>query len=345
MQNQTLRQTKKKEQYIFLLIAFALPFLMGIPLAIANTLGKETSVFATAQMFYPAAGLIAAKLICDKGNDLLPQKFFTGYLILTASMLLWCFINFFVDNGVSEAGQSILIMVGALVVGVLCLSEKEERLRAYRLKWDNGKLSLAILLLFIALYFFKSLLESFLMGEPGKVVDRSAVQCVWFMVLIAVNFIFSFPAFLGEEYGWRCYFQPLLQKKFGLIKGVFVFGMLWGLWHLPLDLFYYPSMDPSIPVKPIYNVFMHQIVCISLGTFMAYAYMKTNNVWLPALIHCFNNNLSAVVVGSGTGSWSEIGICALIYAVLFLPFLCSKVFRQPPDESELCTEKEQQRQF
>lgn len=168
MQNQTLRQTKKKEQYIFLLIAFALPFLMGIPLAIANTLGKETSVFATAQMFYPAAGLIAAKLICNKGNDLLPKKFFTGYLILTASMLLWCFINFFVDNGVSEAGQSILIMVGALVVGVLCLSEKEERLRAYRLKWDNGKLSLAILLLFIALYFLRVCSNRSLWANLGR---------------------------------------------------------------------------------------------------------------------------------------------------------------------------------
>ena len=40
-----------KEMLIFLLVAFGMPFLMGIPLAIAQRAGYNTDVFPNAQMF------------------------------------------------------------------------------------------------------------------------------------------------------------------------------------------------------------------------------------------------------------------------------------------------------
>ena len=41
---------------------------------------------------------------------------------------------------------------------------------------------------------------------------------------------------LGEEFGWRGYALPLLEKRFGPVAGCAVLGVLWAGWHLPLFL-------------------------------------------------------------------------------------------------------------
>lgn len=96
-------------------------------------------------------------------------------------------------------------------------------------------------------------------------------------------------AFFGEEYGWRYYLQPLLQKKFGLKGGVILLGCVWAVWHLPIDFFYYTT--PDMGLAALASQF---VTCISLGIFMAYTYMKTQNIWVPIIIHFLNNNMVVV---------------------------------------------------
>ena len=108
-----------------------------------------------------------------------------------------------------------------------------------------------------------------------------------------VNFILAFAAFFGEEYGWRYYLQPLLQKRFGLRKGVLILGVVWGLWHLPCDFFYYVTPD-----KGLIMTAAQIITCVTLGIFFAWAYMKTGNIWVPVILHYMNNNLAPVIANT-----------------------------------------------
>ena len=41
----------------------------------------------------------------------------------------------------------------------------------------------------------------------------------------------------GEEYGWRFFLQPRLQKKFGEIGGVVLLGIIWAVWHFNNEYF------------------------------------------------------------------------------------------------------------
>ena len=157
------------------------------------------------------------------------------------------------------------------------------------------------------------------------------LQSWMYMGFMPVNFLLAYIAFFGEEYGWRYYLQPILQKKFGLRKGVVILGIVWGLWHLPLDFFYYVSPRDGLPMTV-----SQVITCVSLGIFMGFAYMKTENIWVPVIMHFLNNNLILVISGdmsvevlsNQTVSWSDIPLALLVNGVLFGVFIFAKEYRK-----------------
>ena len=150
----------------------------------------------------------------------------------------------------------------------------------------------------------------------------------YYMLLLIPNFFLCFLPFFGEEYGWRYYFTPLLQQRFGKRRGVLLLGVLWGLWHLPLNLFFYS------PETSLQSLAAQIAVCITMGVFFTYAYERCGrNIWVPVLLHYLNNN--GILVWSGTAdisnqvyTWGDIGMTAVLYGVLFLPFLASRIFKE-----------------
>lgn len=313
---------ERKELLIFLAVTYGLAFLMGIPLAIFAQQGKETYSFANAQMFYPAAGLILAKLSCRKDDPTLPKPFFLGFLVLTGLAIADCFLSMELSS---------FSYLGSIALGVLLFAAKDDSLRPHNLSGGNWRISLRIFLLFVAIILVNSFLCSALSSGPAAARETFLTPALpKTLLMLPVFFLVTFPHFLGEEYGWRTYFQPLLQNKFGLIKGVFLFGILWEFWHLPLVIFYYA---PQVSTMSLVQLILYRYVTVtSIAIFMAYAYMKTNNVWLPVFLHCANNNL-AVLGGESSSelTWAMLGLFILIRLILFLPLLRSNVFRQQPD--------------
>ena len=319
---------EKKQLLIFLIVAFGISYLMMIPMSMIQKAGKDTTVFGLAQMFYPASGLILAKLICEKDKSLLPKRFFISFLILNLIALIWCFASFSMSYEIMILGQNNIVVFGSIIVGILYLTEKKEKRIFHGLKSKNWKMSIAVMLLFLVIYFAKAFVPSIISGEIIEMFEVYPLsQRISFMMILIPNFVLTFAPFFGEEYGWRCYFQPLIQKKYGLIKGVLIFGVLWGLWHLPLNLFYYA------PTTGFIHLLGQIVTCMSLGVFFAFAYMKTNNLWLIVLLHYFNNNLIMVLsqnvsIANQVATFEMVGVHAIISFSIFLPFLFSKVFRK-----------------
>lgn len=345
-----LSNVEKRQLIIFVIVAFGFPFMMGVPLAAAYRLGLNTYPFPNAQMFYPAAGVMLACLVTKRRPGVesleesaaMPRSFFIFFVLLTALMALSCYGMFIRPDMDWATMQTYVILGGSVLAWIFLLAAGKNRRSAYGLSWSGTGLSLLLMLLFVAIYLARSFLSVAISGQMAEYLPYWQTSAPYILMAVLIpNFFFSFAAFFGEEYGWRYYLQPLLQKRFGLIRGTIILGVVWGLWHLPLDLFFYS------PGYALQSIAAHQITCITLGVFFAFAYMSTGNIWVPVALHFANNNLAVVVSGTAQISgyavgWLDVLVSLVINAVIFLPFLAAKVFRRGERPEAINMEKELQ---
>ena len=272
-----------------------------------------------------------AKLICAEDKSLVPKRLFGSYVLVALVISLWSATMVFAPTEFAEDGAIALgFFGGVLFLFMIFLIEDTKKLRVHGLLGANWKQSFILLGLFLPLNICLGFMVVTLtadMAAAGHTLSQIGKNSLPMLLGFPFSAIFLF----GEEYGWRYYFQPLLQKKFGLIKGVILLGVLWGLWHANLDLFYFP-ISSAVQMGAFFAIVMHQVVCISVGIFLAYVYMKTNNIWLPVTIHFLYNHMGNFFFSEIDYTWSVVALVALPFVVIFWPFLFSKVFRKPRGE-------------
>lgn len=338
----------KKQLIIFLIIAYGVTYMMGLLTWYGSTIQVEMSVFPNAQMFYPAAGVMMAYLLTRRKDSLLPKWFYICFMLITVLMIALAALS------VIAPGQQIFlyeqpislwmllsqyaIIIGSILCWITLLISRKERRAAYGLGWKNWKASVLCILVFLVLYFGRAVLAYVLEGQTDVLLEIWKNPMTWSYLLVTpINFLFVFIPFLGEEYGWRYYLQPILQKKFGMRGGVLILGIVWGLWHIFLDFFYYTTPDRGLIMTA-----SQIITCVTLGIFFAWAYLKTDNIWVPVILHFLNNNLSLVVANDYSlevlenqqVTWASVLASLLLNGVIFGFFLLSKEFREKKEFRE-----------
>ena len=235
--------------------------------------------------------------------------------------------------------MQLIMMGGSILCWIFLLASGKERRKSYGLKWQNWKTSLFCIVLFLLLYFLRAGINFAVTGQLNLFTSILASPDTWiYIASMPLSFLLAFIAFFGEEYGWRYYLQPILQKRFGLRYGVLILGLIWGLWHLPVDLFFYTS-----PSQGLIMLVSQMITCVTYGIFFGYVYMRTNNIWAVVVIHFFNNNLIPVISGTYSAdviqnqavSWAQIPWALLLNGILFGLFLLAKPYRKKKEA--LCT--------
>ena len=83
----------KKQFLIFLLIAYGVTYVMGILTWYGSTIPVEMSIFPSAQMFYPAAGIMLAYMLTEEKDSLVPKWFYACFLLVTAAMIALCILS------------------------------------------------------------------------------------------------------------------------------------------------------------------------------------------------------------------------------------------------------------
>lgn len=331
---------EKRRLWIFLLVAYGVTYVLGLLMWYGNSQGTDLTVFPSAQMMYPAAGVMLGYLAVKKKDMQMPKGFFVFYLAVALVMIVLAVLSVCLSDmlvvmpgmtvSVWNLASQYVLLAGGLVGWILLLAAGKEKRAVCGLSFRNGKVSAWMILLFVALYFLRTAISLALSGQLAYLSLIFGNASTWIMMAaLFVNFFIVYLAFLGEEYGWRYYLQPLLQKKFGLRKGVILLGIVWGLWHLPVDFFYY-TQDSGLVMAVA-----QQITCITVGIFFAYAYMKTQNIWVPVILHFLNNNLVPIISGNYSAEvlenqhieWGELPAALLVNGLVFGIFLLAKPFR------------------
>ena len=124
----------------------------------------------------------------------------------------------------------------------------------------------------------------------------------------------------GEEYGWRGFLQRELTKL-GRIRGVFLLGVIWGIWHWPVIW-----MGYNYPGEPVLGSLLMVGYCIILAYFLAYAVFKSKGIWTAAYLHALNNQtlsflMLAVVAPTSTLYSFGMGLPALLLGALVVLLL------------------------
>lgn len=110
---------------------------------------------------------------------------------------------------------------------------------------------------------------------------------------------------VAEEALFRGLLQPLMQKRLGIHGGIWLTAILFGLLH---------------------QQFLAFLSIVSLGAVLGYLRSWTGNLWLPTLLHFFNNAQIVVLVyffdydyrqalESDQFSYVELGVLAAIFGI------------------------------
>lgn len=279
----------KKDLKIFIGISFIIPYLMGFAIYYCKLHDISISIYPLFQMFIPFLAVVA--LLYKEDKSILKVFPFKIYIFTSIVVFAFAILNIFYPNFDNFSDTIILMSAIAMIITIFTMDK--ELKKKLSLDNPNKKSTLLMCLLFIIIYFFRAFLGYVLQGETNeffKILNLKSLR-----IFISI-FIFSFlniMPFIGEEYGWRAYLAPRLKEIYGYKKSILMTGFIWGIWHLPLNLFYYSD---GILTSQIYSILIQLVFCTFLGIFLTYAYNKTNSIWAPVMIHYLNNNLALLFV-------------------------------------------------
>ncbi len=130
-------------------------------------------------------------------------------------------------------------------------------------------------------------------GQSADILQARQFMYVQIAVGILASPFLNFVNCFGEEWGWRGYLLPKLQKCFPVVPALLINGLIWGLWHAPLTVIgrNYGTGDWGYPVTGILAMCLF---CVVLGIIFSYVTIKTGSCFPAVLAHGTLNGFSAV---------------------------------------------------
>ena len=142
------------------------------------------------------------------------------------------------------------------------------------------------------------------------IITQKPTPYVWLNLLIGIPAMFipfillSLPSFiigwlnhLGEEFAWRGYlFRRISERSGSLMRGVFISGIVWWFWHIPM--FWLSPVLNKLNIWQIGLIIFTSLFGL-LGTTAIYSwvYVISGSIWAPTIMHIFWNLYRGILTG------------------------------------------------
>lgn len=127
----------------------------------------------------------------------------------------------------------------------------------------------------------------------GREIPNSAPTMTWWLVVVQglIVSVIAVPVLWGEEFGWRGYLQ---LRLFGdqPVKAAVVTGLIWGVWHYPINLRGY-----NFPEHPYIGMVVFPISTAILSVILGWFRFRTGSIWAASLGHSATNALGGALAG------------------------------------------------
>ena len=94
----------------------------------------------------------------------------------------------------------------------------------------------------------------------------------------------------GEEFGWRGFMFPQMYRIKPWVAFI-IGGLIWYAWHIPLVLVL-PKAQSLTILQTIMNIFILAMGSVCTFTFLAYVYIKSENIFVVSVAHITLNNVA-----------------------------------------------------
>jgi len=98
-----------------------------------------------------------------------------------------------------------------------------------------------------------------------------------------VTALVATPILWGEEFGWRGYLQLRLLGQRPLLAAVTT-GLIWGVWHYPINLRGY-----NYPDHPILGLILFPVSTTLISIIFGWLRLRTGSIWAASLAHAATN--------------------------------------------------------
>jgi membrane protease YdiL (CAAX protease family) len=333
----------------FLGLAFGLTWLVDLALYLTGGLANpDTRLLLQFQMLLPAfsAMLLGAFFFKDspifyRTNHGSSRWFVYFYFLLTGLYLVGAIASLIQPDLGTTLASLLLVpnILGLILLVVLRLKGGKTTFVEAGMAGGKARIWFGYGLGVVVFFAFQTWLNYFF--KLGTVVDlqtafpQSATNnlpTTMLLLLLGFNTVLVGPFLgliisFGEEYGWRGFLQTELTRL-GRIRGVFLLGVIWGIWHWPVIW-----MGYNYPGQPLLGSLFMVAYCIILAYFLAYAVFKSKGIWTAAYLHALSNQtlsffVMAVVTPTSTLYSFGMGLPALLLgAVVVLLLLRDPIWK------------------
>ncbi len=215
-----------------------------------------------------------------------------AYLIVAYvfSWALWSVLVVTAPPGAMQAGISPTFFVLAILGGIgpslagivtTAIVDGKEGLRDLfaRFRWWRVGIGwYAVALLITPLVALATLAVEGALGMPTATLEE-------IIGTLPISIIWPIFAALGEEFGWRGFYLPRLQKRHTALRSSIVVGVAWGLWHIPTQ--YLAFRQYGLLVAFAYVFVVHIVAITAQSTVMTWVHNNARQSLLLMILFHF----------------------------------------------------------